>query len=154
MSVPTLDKTRSISYHKVPYIYLGNMCYFPDCPVYIFFPQLYDLETERTFLTDDEYSRFINILLATIHHVYSSDICQHLPTTWADVSYKAKAKAAEQGVKPEKSETRVQMLHHFLPPYGLGEVWNKVVTQLEEPGFQDLRKLVLLLDAKNIKTLF
>jgi hypothetical protein len=46
------------------------------------------------------------------------------------------------------------MLHYFLPPSGLEEVWNNVISQLEGPGLQDLGKPILLLDAKNIKTLF
>ena len=86
-------------------------------------------DSERTFLTD-EYSRFINVLLQAIHDPYTSDISQHLPTTWEGASLKTNARAAKQGVKPEKAEPRIQMLHYTQLPKGLREVWDSIIQKL------------------------
>jgi hypothetical protein len=143
-----------VSYHKIPHVYLGHLCHFEDCKVYVFFPDLYCADSERTFLTDNEYSRFTNVLLQAIHEQYTSDITQHLPTTWEEAALKGKARASEQGVKLQKLEPRIQMLHYTLPPNCLKQVWNKVVEKIKLPGFQDFGTPILLLDAKNTKTLF
>ena len=44
--------------------------------------------------------------------------------------------------------------HYFLPSRGLDQLWNTIGEELRAPGLQDLAQPVLLLDAKNIKTLF
>ncbi|KAF8414991.1 hypothetical protein BGX38DRAFT_1068413, partial [Terfezia claveryi] len=113
--------------HKVPHCYLGNLCYFEDCRLFIFFPDLYCQDSERIFLTDNEYSRFIDILLQAIHDVYSSGVSQHFPRNWEEAKLKGKARAVEQGVKLEKAEPRIQMFHYTVPPKGLYEVWNIVL---------------------------
>jgi len=82
-------KKQHADYREVLGARVGSACHFEDCRVYIFFPNLYDEGTERSFLTDDEYGRFIDMLLKTIHTLYSSHICQHLPTTWDDACYRA-----------------------------------------------------------------
>ncbi|KAF8433296.1 hypothetical protein BGX38DRAFT_1102081, partial [Terfezia claveryi] len=121
------DELKPVSYHKVPHCYLGNLCYFKDCQLFIFFPDLYCRDSECIFLTDIEYSRFIDILLQAIYDVYSSGVSQYFPRNWEEAKLKEKARAVEQGVKPEKAELRIQMFHYTIPPKGLYEVWNIVL---------------------------
>ncbi|KAF8451388.1 hypothetical protein BGX38DRAFT_1183094, partial [Terfezia claveryi] len=119
------DELKPVSYHKVPHCYLGNLCYFEDCRLFIFFPDLYCRDSERIFLTDNEYS------VSLIFYFKLSTM-----------------------FKPEKAEPWIQMFHYTVPPKGLYEVWNIVLQKLSLPGFQDLGQPILLLDAKNTKTLF
>ena len=46
------------------------------------------------------------------------------------------------------------MLHYILPSSGLHLVWNQVQDRLSSIGFHDLARQTLLLNAKNMKTLF
>ena len=115
MSVPIGNKLQKVSYHTVPHIYLGNICYFEECRLYIFFPALYDQETNRTFLTNHEYERFMTIFIEVIHEVYTSDITQHLPSSWKDAAMEATAKAKEHGIRKTHLQRRSQMLHEVIP---------------------------------------
>jgi len=98
MAIPTAAGIRRVSYHQVPYIYLGTLSYFEDCRLYIFFPNLYDEDMQRTFLTDVEYEQFMNVLLDIVGNVYDSGLMQHFPSSWADPACKAKAHRSEQGL--------------------------------------------------------
>lgn len=154
MSIAVADTILQVSYHHIPHMYLGSLCYFQECQLYIFFPKLYDPDTRRTFLTNREYERFINLLLNIMHKVYDSGVMQHFPSSWADASCKARAQGREQGIRTDTREPRSQMLHYVLPPHGLNILWNRFSNALSGAGFQDLAEPQLLLSAKNMKTLF
>jgi len=105
-------------------------------------------------LTNCELERFINLLLQIIHRVYDSGVMQHFPSTWSDAVYKAKARGSEQGIRADVREPQSQLLHYALPPDGLCQVWDELTHTLLLAGFHDLAEPQLLLNAKNMKTLF
>jgi len=112
-------------YYQVQHIYVGNLCHFKDCQVYIYFPKLYDQESEGLFLSDNKNCHFTNVLLTKIYDIHPRDVCQHLPTTWEDAACRAKSRAAEQGFKPEKAKLLMQVVHYIQPPCGLRQVSTK-----------------------------
>jgi len=154
MAIPIAAGIRTVSYHQVPHIYLGTLFYFEDCRLYIFFPNLYDEDTQRTFLIDVEYEQFMNFLLHIQGNVYDSLLMQHFPSSWADAACKDKGRGSEQGIQADTREPCKQMLHYILLPSGLHLVWNQLQDRLSSIGFHDLDLQTLLLNAKNMKTLF
>ncbi|KAF8468782.1 hypothetical protein BDZ91DRAFT_72865 [Kalaharituber pfeilii] len=64
------------------------------------------------------------------------------------------AKARETGVSLTQPVARQQALHYYIPPGGLSGVWDYVVQNLRAPEFFDLADPVLLINAKNMKTMF
>ena len=153
-SISTVQGIQSIPFHKIPHIYLGSLGYFEDCKIYVFFPFLYATDRESSFITDSEYERFINVLLEEISKVYDSGILQHLPSSFQDARAKGRATGKERGVQVDKGEAKIQMLHYMLLGDCLPVVWEGVLRRLRAPGFRDLRKPILLLNAKNLKTMF
>ncbi|KAF8446883.1 hypothetical protein BDZ91DRAFT_853647 [Kalaharituber pfeilii] len=85
---------------------------------------------------------------------YNSEYLQHLPRSAAHAKLAAFAKARETGVSLTQPVARQQALHYYIPPGGLSGVWDYVVQNLRAPEFFDLADPVLLINAKNMKTMF
>ena len=145
-----------MSYHKVPHLYLGRLTGFENCKLYVFFPELFSSTRLGNFLLDSEYSRFIDIVLQATHqnqHINDS-ILQHLPSSFLDAKARSMARANETGVKKTASEPRIQLFHFHIHSDALYSLWNDIMQALQQPGYQDLQNPILLLDAKNLKTMF
>jgi len=96
----------------------------------------------------------MNVFLDIQGNVYDSGLMQHFPSSWADAARKAKASGSEQGLRSDTREPRTQMLHYILLSSGLHLVWSQLQDSLPSIGFHDLARPTLLLNAKNMKTLF
>ena len=71
-----------------------------------------------------------------------------------EAKLKAFARHTEQGTKHQQSDSKIQVFHYHLPNEGLVTIWNRIVQTLNQPGLADLGGPILLLDAKNLKTIF
>ena len=145
---------KQIPCHHIPHAYLGSLTAFEECRLYIFFPKLHDIDTRRTSLTNLELERYMNLLLKIMHKVYDSGVMEHFPSTWTDAACKASARSSEQGVRNDVREPQSQLLHYALPSDGVCQLWDELTYTLSLAGLQDLAEPQLLLNAKNMKTLF
>ncbi|KAF8414960.1 hypothetical protein EV426DRAFT_506292, partial [Tirmania nivea] len=115
-------------YHKVPNTYLGNVCRFEECTIYIFFPHLYYEGRPTNYLMDDQMMRFFNLLLKTITDCgyYNSAYIQHLLLSVQHAKEASYAKFRETGLSFTEEIGRQQSLHYYLPLSGLAEVLTRL----------------------------
>lgn len=151
-------RTRNIKvpYHTVPNTYFGRVSGFSECEIYAFFPHLYYNDRPTTFLTDDQIGRFMNIVLSAIRSTpeFGAGFHQHLPGTCEQAKLMSYAGSRETGVNEIETGPRQQALHYFLPAKGIEAMWSQVLTHLRNGENYDLADPVLLISAKNMKTMF
>lgn len=116
-------------YHQVPHYYLRKIAGFDDCQLFIFFPELLNNDSTRSsYLSENEYARFINILLNIIHECLwdQPTVLQHYPNLFEDAKRKAMARQQEQGVQQGEANPRIQIMHYFISSLKLHEYWTSV----------------------------
>ena len=100
------------------------------------------------------YTYLCSITAFEMHKIYDSGVMQHFPSTCTHIACKARAHSSEQGVRNDVREPQSQLLHFVLPSDGLCQLWYELPYSLSLAGFQDLAEPQLLLNVKNMKTLF
>ena len=148
--------TKRVPYHKIPHIYLGNIVGFEESRIFCFFPGLYEVERQSNFLTENQMQRFIDTILRVMIQsgLYHAGFMQHIPGSFEDGKRRSLAASKEKGVRDHSSQSRIQLLYYYLPHEGLQRMWSLVEDHLNQPGFLDLANPILLLNGKNLKTMF
>ena len=145
-----------VPYHKVPHTYLGTVQGFEECQIYVFFPHLYRKERPSNYLTVDQSYRFFDHLLGAIRDCgfYNAGELQHLPTSAAHACSNSYAASRETGNTLLTSAPRQQALHYYLNHRGLNAVTQRLGQSLTQSSNFDLLDFVLLISAKDLKSMF
>ena len=93
------------------------------------------------------------VLLPAIYGQSGSSTLQHYPANYQHGQLASQAKNVESHAVLDKSGSRHQLIHHFLQPEVLEEVWNVILHTTEEPGMEDFRDVQLFMNGKNLKVL-
>ena len=89
--------------------------------------------------------------------LYLAGLLQYILGSFEDARNRALAAGTEKRVRNiigSGINSRIQQLHYYLPHEGLQVMWNLVKNRLNLHGFMDLGNLVILLNGKNLKTMF
>ncbi|KAL6405843.1 uncharacterized protein AUP68_10982 [Ilyonectria robusta] len=122
--------------------------------LHLFFPHL---PCRRDFyrLTDEQFSRwFDDIFYPAVRQVYGVDRLQHLPASYRHALATCRAPQVEDRLLETPSYRTQLQMSYFLPPHGLNQLWDHVLTAVRQPGLQDFRDPELFIEAKGTKLLF
>jgi len=85
---------------------------------------------------------------------YSSDILQHIPTSFESAYMEIYARSREDGIQgftENIDKGKRQEIHYYLPGEKLDNVWEDILEFSLKPGFNHFQNMFLLLDAKDLK---
>uniref|UniRef100_A0A0D2XTA0 Nephrocystin 3-like N-terminal domain-containing protein n=1 Tax=Fusarium oxysporum (strain Fo5176) TaxID=660025 RepID=A0A0D2XTA0_FUSOF len=121
---------------------------------HLFFPHL---PCSRDFnrLTDEQLSRwFDDIFYPAVRQVYDVDRLQHLPASYRHALATCRAPQVENHLFEAPSRQAQLRMSYFLPPQGMQQLWDHVLTAVCQPGYQDFRDPELYMEAKCTKLFF
>lgn len=149
-------KYHQIPIHHIPHFRLGTIFSSLHLPLYVFLPGLYQHNSQpNTYLNNKTLQQWMDIgFLPALHDNYSSDILQHLPTSFNSAYMDVYARSRESGIKKVNHDPdigRRQELHYFLPANKLGVIWQDMLKFSLKPGYNQFQNMFLLLDAKDLK---
>ena len=149
-------KHHHIPLHNIPHFRLGTIFSSLHIPLFVFFPRLYKFhEQHNSYISDQTLQQWFDIgFLPSLHKHYSSDILQHLPTSFVAAKQEVHARSKESGLRgfTQNSDMgRRQELHYFLPGNNLDQVWNDLLQLWMQAGYIHFQDMFLLLDAKDFK---
>ncbi|RPA88368.1 hypothetical protein L873DRAFT_1468607, partial [Choiromyces venosus 120613-1] len=77
-------KYHQIPIHQIPHFRLGTIFSTFHIPIYVFLPGLYNIHSStNTYLTNHNIQQWMDIgFLPSVHQHYSSDVLQHLPSSF------------------------------------------------------------------------
>ena len=156
-ALPTgLLKVKHIPLHHIPHFRLGTI--FSSLPIalYIFLPQLYSQQSSpNTYLNNQTLQQFMDLgFLPSLDKHYSSDILQHIPTSFESAYMEIYARSREDGIQgftENIEKAKRQEIHYYLPGEKLANVWKELLEFSLKPGFNHFQNMFLLLDAKDLK---
>ncbi|KAL6405867.1 uncharacterized protein AUP68_11007 [Ilyonectria robusta] len=122
--------------------------------LHLFFPHL-PCYHDFNRLTDEQLSRwFDGIVYPAVRQVYHVDRLQHLPASYRHALATCRAPQVEDRLLETPSYRTQLRMSYFLPPQGLQQLWDNILTAVSQPGFQDFRNPELFVEAKGTKLLF
>ncbi|RKK90846.1 hypothetical protein BFJ68_g16350 [Fusarium oxysporum] len=106
-------------------------------------------------LTDEQLSRwFDDIFYPAVRQVYDVDRLQHLPASYRHALATCRAPQVENRLFEAPSRQAQLRMSYFLPPQGMQQLWDHVLTAVCQPGYQDFRDPELYMEAKGTKLFF
>ncbi|RPA89033.1 hypothetical protein L873DRAFT_1755601, partial [Choiromyces venosus 120613-1] len=136
----------------IPHFHLGHMYGADDYKIFLLFPNLYSEDRKTNYLQDYELERFMDkIFLPALHMYCPAALLQHLPATFKMAKLESLAAGMEPLSRQTRTSGRTQLLHHFIPPALLHEIWKTVLEKSSKPGLLDFREPIIFIDAKNLK---
>jgi len=148
---------RYIAIHKIPNFCFGRINHSTFLTLHILFPELYTpLESPSPSnlgrrLRESEFMTLINdILLPIIYRHVLSSTNQAYPASYHHAKANSRAHGRETHQRDFKT-TLEQQITYFLPADSLDPIWQDFLAKIEQPGYRQFRRPVLLLQAKNLK---
>ena len=93
------------------------------------------------------------MLLPAIYSQASASTLQHYPGSYKHGKLSSKAAYTESYARIDKTGSRHQHIGHFLYAEILEEVWDIIISTVEEDGLQDLQDVTVFFTGKNLKAL-
>lgn len=159
LKVPWINATgvlteRYTPLHQIPHYCFGSLIGLESLLLFVFFPALHlcSQHEHSTFLsTEDQELWYDSILAPAIFQTMpSSNILQHLPTTYRVVNIESTALSAEGLARKESS--RAQLLKYALQPQYLDSLWNLILATIADtPRFSRFAGATLFMHSKNTK---
>ena len=147
-------RNRKVSIHKVPHYHFGQLTGYSDIKVYFLFPRLYKRDHAFNALPLETFQKWTDkVLLPAINHVLESPALQHQPSS-ARASYlNSMARSRENASRAQPPAALSQGQHFDLQEAHLGPIWEEILRFIgEEPGLGEFKGVMILLNAKNIKS--
>ena len=145
-----------IPLHHIPHFRLGTLFSSLHIPLFIFLPKLFRFHGHHnSYIPNQTLQQWMDLgFLPSLHRHYSSDILQHLPTSFVAAQQEVHARSMESGLKgfTQNSDLgRRQELHYFLPGNYLDQIWNDMLQFSRQAGNNHFQDMFLLIDAKDFK---
>ena len=146
--------------HEVPHYCLGYLTEQERTQVYVFFPQQWHPDKRTNFpgkkgTIKHELLRVWTdeILLPALARHITSDIGQHMPSSWHQARFNSEARFREARVH-NKNISLSQMLHYPLQASVLHLIWQDIQQRLEELEHAIYRGAQLFFSSKNTKSVY
>ncbi|EKJ68583.1 hypothetical protein FPSE_11241 [Fusarium pseudograminearum CS3096] len=140
--------------HHIPHYTFGRLIGFEDISLYLLFPNLYREEQKCSKIRDEDFRLWMDgILLPAIYKCCSTAQVQHYPSSYDHSRYNSTARGVEGLSQRVHPVGREQRLVYFLQPEALEEIWAHITTIIQDPGFQQFKDVIILLQGKNLKVL-
>lgn len=138
--------------HHVPHLPLGRLHGFEAVEVYLLFPRLFHPSLQHWVITDEQWTTWTDeVVMPAIYDTLPSELIQHFTAGARDAQTRATAASVELTTQG-RDGPRMQLLHHFIQPQYLAQLWDRIGFYIKQRGHTEFEGCRIFITAKNLKT--